>query len=121
MSRTAFNERFPDDAACARHLFEKRWPNGFICPKCQGAKAWALDYKRFTYQCAACDRQTLPADTAVRENGPGQYEVNLKHVDAPVSAAAHASGCGTAPRRPIGPLRRARCRQRATPRPSNAL
>jgi len=37
-------------AACAHHLFEKRWPNGFICPNCQSAKAWALDSKPFTYQ-----------------------------------------------------------------------
>jgi hypothetical protein len=58
MSRTAFAARFPDDAACARHLFEKRWPNGFICPKCQSVKAWALGSKRFTYECAACGRQT---------------------------------------------------------------
>lgn len=58
MSRTAFTARFPDDAACARHLYEKRWPNSFICPKCQGTKAWALDSKPFTYECAACSRQT---------------------------------------------------------------
>jgi transposase-like protein len=58
MSRTAFAERFPDDAACARHLYEKRWPNGFVCPKCQGAKAWALDSKAFTFECATCGRQT---------------------------------------------------------------
>jgi Zn ribbon nucleic-acid-binding protein len=58
MSRTAFAARFPDDAACATFLFEKRWPNGFICPKCQSAKAWALDTKPFTRECAACGRQT---------------------------------------------------------------
>jgi hypothetical protein len=39
MSRNAFAKRFPDDTACAHHLFEKRWPNGFVCPKCQAAKA----------------------------------------------------------------------------------
>ena len=58
MSRTAFNERFPDDEACARFLFEKRWPTGFICPACKGRKAWELATKRFTYECAACNRQT---------------------------------------------------------------
>ena len=58
MSRTAFAKRFPDEAACARHLYEKRWPNGFVCPKCQGAKAWALDSKAFTFECSACGRQT---------------------------------------------------------------
>jgi transposase-like protein/Zn ribbon nucleic-acid-binding protein len=58
MSRTAFTKRFPDDAACAQHLVEKRWPNGFVCPKCQSTKAWALDSKEFTFECAACGRQT---------------------------------------------------------------
>ena len=38
----------------------------------------------------ACERQNLPADTVVRENGPGQYEVNLKHVNDPLAAADHA-------------------------------
>ena len=39
---------------------------------------------------AACELQNLPADTVVRENGPGQYEVNLKHVADPLAAADHA-------------------------------
>lgn len=38
----------------------------------------------------ACERQNLPADTVVRENGPGQYEVNLNHVADPLMAADHA-------------------------------
>jgi glutamine synthetase len=38
----------------------------------------------------ACDRQNVPADTVVRENGPGQYEVNLKHVPDMLAAADHA-------------------------------
>jgi glutamine synthetase len=39
---------------------------------------------------AACERQNIPADTVVRENGPGQYEVNLKHVPDALLAADHA-------------------------------
>jgi glutamine synthetase len=39
---------------------------------------------------AACELQNLPADTVVRENGPGQYEVNLKHVADALAAADHA-------------------------------
>ena len=58
MSRTAFAARFPDDATCSRHLFEKRWPNGFVCPKCQAGKAWTLEAKAFTFECAGCGRQT---------------------------------------------------------------
>ena len=32
MSRAAFEARFPDEAACARHLAAMRWPDGFVCP-----------------------------------------------------------------------------------------
>ena len=39
---------------------------------------------------SACAIQNIPADTCVRENGPGQYEVNLKHVADPLAAADHA-------------------------------
>ena len=38
----------------------------------------------------ACDAQHVPIDTILRENGPGQYEVNLKHVDDALLAADHA-------------------------------
>lgn len=58
MSRATFEARFPDDAACAAHLFTRRWPEGFVCPACGGTKGWELKGKRFTWECAACARQT---------------------------------------------------------------
>ena len=57
-SVTDFLRRFSDDRACADYLFQKRWPNGFICPECGGAKGWELGTKKFTWECAACGRQT---------------------------------------------------------------
>ena len=38
----------------------------------------------------ACEAQRVPVDTFLRENGPGQYEVNLKHVGDALLAADHA-------------------------------
>ena len=58
MSRAAFAQRFPNDAACAKYLFEKRWPGGFVCPPCSGVNAWKLSGKRFTWECGSCGRQT---------------------------------------------------------------
>ena len=52
-----FEARFPDDAACARWLLEKRWPDGFRCPACGHDEAWELGRERLTLQCAACERQ----------------------------------------------------------------
>src|SRR3954452_12185622 len=48
-----FEARFPDDAACARWLLEKRWPDGFRCPACGHDRAWELGRERLTLQCAA--------------------------------------------------------------------
>ena len=58
MSRAEFAQRFPDEAACARHLFQRRWPIGFVCPACGGVRGWELSGKRFTWECAGCGRQT---------------------------------------------------------------
>jgi Transposase zinc-ribbon domain len=52
-----FEARFPDDAACARWLLGKRWPDGFRCPACGHDKGWELGRERLTLQCAACERQ----------------------------------------------------------------
>ena len=61
-----FEVRFPDEAACARWLLEKRWPDGFRCPACGHAEAWELGRERLTLQCAACERQvSVTAGTAL--------------------------------------------------------
>jgi hypothetical protein len=58
MSRTAFDRRFPDEAACAGHMASLRWPEGFVCPACEGHKGWELKTKPHTWECATCHRQT---------------------------------------------------------------
>src|SRR5262252_4017469 len=54
-----FQQRFGDEAACAQYLIATRWPDGFVCPVCGGGKAWRLETKVWTYECASCGRQTL--------------------------------------------------------------
>jgi predicted RNA-binding Zn-ribbon protein involved in translation (DUF1610 family) len=53
-----FQQRFGDEAACAQYLAAARWPDGFVCPGCGGGKAWRLETKAWTYECAHCGRQT---------------------------------------------------------------
>jgi hypothetical protein len=53
-----FQGRFATESACAEYLFERRWPEGFVCPGCGDGRAWLLKTKAFTYECAACGRQT---------------------------------------------------------------
>jgi transposase-like protein len=53
-----FQRRFSSEEACASDLFAARWPAGFVCPGCRGARAWALKTKVDTFECASCGRQT---------------------------------------------------------------
>ncbi len=53
-----FQQRFPDEAACAAYLSQARWPDGFVCPACGGVRNWALETKAWTRECAECGRQT---------------------------------------------------------------
>jgi hypothetical protein len=34
MTLLEFQEKFNTEEACEAHLFQIRWLNGFICPKC---------------------------------------------------------------------------------------
>ena len=53
-----FQDRFASEGACAEYLFARRWPEGFVCPRCSDGRAWLLKAKAFTYECAGCGRQT---------------------------------------------------------------
>jgi ISXO2-like transposase domain/Transposase zinc-ribbon domain len=65
-SLTEFQQAFPDEATCAAFLFERRWPNGFVCPRCGGGRAAALKCRAYTYECLDCSRQTsITAGTAM--------------------------------------------------------
>jgi transposase-like protein len=52
-----FQKEFPDNEACAKHLAEQRWPNGFVCPQCGHKEAWYLS-KRQLFDCKLCRCQT---------------------------------------------------------------
>jgi transposase-like protein len=47
--------RFDTDEACAAYLRRLRWPDGFRCPRCQGAKGWPM--ARGLMACAVCGYQ----------------------------------------------------------------
>lgn len=55
-------QRFGTEDACRQYLIQLRWPNGFVCPACQGKAGW-LD-RRHRWTCQACRRQsTVTAGT----------------------------------------------------------
>lgn len=62
-----FQARFADERACVDYLFECRWPEGFVCPRCQGKRAWPVSTRR-TWECAGCRYQTsLTAGTVLHK------------------------------------------------------
>jgi ribosomal protein L37AE/L43A len=52
-----FQQRFGDEGACRAYLFASRWPDGFSCPRCGGARAGEQP-KRRLWECRACGHQT---------------------------------------------------------------
>jgi hypothetical protein len=67
-----FQQRFPDEAACAGYLRQLRWPEGFVCPACGGTRGWALAAKAHTHECADCHKQTsVTAGTVMHGSGSG--------------------------------------------------
>jgi transposase-like protein len=50
-----FERRFATDEACRDYLFGLRWPEGFVCPRCQGTKAWKTT--RGLWLCGGCRHQ----------------------------------------------------------------
>ena len=67
MSLLEFQERFNSEVACREHLYEMRWPNGFVCPKC-GVKDDPFNVaSRNLYQCKHCAYQASVTAGTVME------------------------------------------------------
>jgi len=57
MNMMEFQERFGTEEQCRQYLFEKRWPKGFVCPKCGHTEYFNIK-SRNLFQCKACNHQT---------------------------------------------------------------
>ena len=49
-------EWFPDNQSCLAYLAGLRWPEGFVCPRCQGREFWRTGAG--LWMCRACGRRT---------------------------------------------------------------
>ena len=68
-SLSEFQTSFPDETSCAAFLFERRWPQGFVCPACGAERAALLRSRAHTYECLGCGRQTsIPAGTVMHRS-----------------------------------------------------
>jgi len=48
--------QFSTEEACKAYLFRLRWPDGFICPRCQAKSGWQASRDRL--MCHRCQHQT---------------------------------------------------------------
>jgi len=55
-SLAEFEARFATEAACWDYLARRRWPDGFVCPRCGGHQAWHT--VRGLWHCRRCGAQT---------------------------------------------------------------
>ena len=53
-----FDKRFLTEQSCLDYLIKIRWPNDFICPKCQSVDYWSLSRNR--YFCQKCHKEVTP-------------------------------------------------------------
>src|SRR5690348_4199457 len=62
-----FQALFPNDAACGAYLELIRWPEGFLCPKCQAkAEPYRFQQRPGVLRCKGCKADTsLTAETVM--------------------------------------------------------
>ena len=48
-------DRFQTEEACREYLAQLRWPEGFVCPRCQNRGGWLATRGRMI--CSACRHQ----------------------------------------------------------------
>ena len=51
-----FQQHFSNEEACVKYLYQIRWPNGWVCPKCQSKKCYPIEH-RHVYECSECHYQ----------------------------------------------------------------
>ncbi len=57
LSLKQFLNRFPTEESCEEYLFQQKWPEGFVCPKC-GCRGFYHIKGRRLYQCKHCRHQS---------------------------------------------------------------
>jgi transposase-like protein len=76
MSFMEFAEKFATEEACREKVFEARWPDGFVCPKCGGEKCCFIT-SRNAYQCNKCKHRTTPKVGTLMQDSPLPYKTWL--------------------------------------------
>lgn len=57
MSFDVWHRQFSNERTCMKYLSSRRWPTGFLCPKCGHDRSYLLSMRRL-YECKKCHYQT---------------------------------------------------------------
>ncbi|ATW24714.1 hypothetical protein DCMF_07935 [Candidatus Formimonas warabiya] len=52
-----FQRKFNTEDSCEKYSFDKRWPEGFTCPKCGHSEYYYIATRKL-YECRKCAHQT---------------------------------------------------------------
>ncbi len=64
-----FQSKYSTERACEQALFQLKWSDGFICPKCGFNHCTIVGGRRLPlYQCPVCRRQTTAVTGTIMEN-----------------------------------------------------
>src|SRR5690554_4310120 len=68
LSLLEFQKKFNTEEACRQYLFDKKWPNGFQCPKCGHNEHYYISTRKL-FECKECTHQTsLTAGTVMHRS-----------------------------------------------------
>lgn len=68
LSLLEFQKKFSTEEACRQYLFDKRWPEGFQCPRCGYGEYYYISTRKL-FECKGCDHQTsLTAGTVMHRS-----------------------------------------------------
>lgn len=63
-----FQKKFYTEEACRQYLFDKKWPEGFQCPKCGHGEYYYVSTRKL-FECKECGHQTsLTAGTVMHRS-----------------------------------------------------
>lgn len=69
LSLPAFLHRYGTEPACEQALQQARWPQGFVCPNCDGTRYSRFQHRgRPMWQCANCRKQCSLRSGTVFDN-----------------------------------------------------
>ncbi len=84
--------RYATEEACREYLTQLRWPNGFICPACQG-RGGSID-RRHRWTCRDCRRQSTVSAGTIFEGTHLPLQVWFRAVWLVTSQKSGASALG---------------------------